>query len=137
MRGNRAARRHGVGRVGSIPAHAGEPESRECAVEAAAAIAVSATGTIPQLGFVHEDPGQSFVLDIADLYRDTVTVPWAFRSAKSVAEHPDANVERVTRRLLGQALAREQVIPAMIDKDQGSVCRRFLAGVAPCRSPWW
>ena len=86
------------------------------AVEAAAAIAVSATATIPQLGFVHEDPGQSFVLDIADLYRDTVTVPWALRSAKSVSEHPDANVERVTRRLVGQALAREQVIPAMIDK---------------------
>merc|ERR1711969_292679 len=34
-----------------------------------AAIAVCATSTIPQLGFIHEDPGQSFVLDIADLYR--------------------------------------------------------------------
>ena len=30
------------------------------AVEAAAAIAVASTGTIPQLGFIHEDPGQSF-----------------------------------------------------------------------------
>ena len=37
------------------------------AVEGAAAIAVAATPTIPQLGFIHEDPGQSFVLDIADL----------------------------------------------------------------------
>ena len=43
------------------------------AVEGAAAVAVAATATIPQLGFIHEDPGQSFVLDIADLYRDTVT----------------------------------------------------------------
>ena len=41
------------------------------AVEAAAAIAVAATATIPQLGFIHEDPGQSFVLDIADLWRTT------------------------------------------------------------------
>ena len=42
------------------------------AVEAAAAIAVAATATIPQLGFIHEDAGQSFVLDIADLYRAEV-----------------------------------------------------------------
>lgn len=39
------------------------------AVEAAAAIAVAATTNIPRLGFVHEDSGQSFVLDIADLVR--------------------------------------------------------------------
>ena len=86
------------------------------AVEAAAAIAVTATGTIPQLGFVHEDPGQSFVLDIADLYRDTVTIPCAFRAAKRVIERPDENIERITRRLTGQALVREHVIPAMIDR---------------------
>ena len=85
------------------------------AVEAAAAIAVAATATIPQLGFVHEDPGQSFVLDIADLYRDSVTIPCAFRAAKDVSER-DLDIERVTRRLTGQTLAREQVIPAMIER---------------------
>ena len=86
------------------------------AVEGAAAVAVAATATIPQLGFVHEDPGQSFVLDIADLYRDTVTIPCAFRAAKRVDERPSENIERVTRRLTGQALVREQVIPAMIER---------------------
>ena len=86
------------------------------AVEAAAAIAVSATATIPQLGFIHEDPGQSFVLDIADLYRDTITIPWAFRAAKHVAESPTADIERITRRFIGQTLTREQVIPAMIER---------------------
>ena len=86
------------------------------AVEAAAAIAVAATATIPQLGFVHEDPGQSFVLDIADLYRDTVTIPCAFRAAKRVTEQPAQNIERVTRRLTGLALTQEQVIPSMIDR---------------------
>ena len=84
------------------------------AVEGAAAIAVSSTGTIPQLGFIHEDPGQSFVLDIADLYRDTLTIPCAFRSAKRAAAQPEENIERVTRRLTGKALAHEQIIPAMI-----------------------
>ena len=86
------------------------------AVEAAAGIAVAATATIPQLGFIHEDPGQSFVLDIADLYRDTVMIPCAFRAAKRVAQQPGENIERVTRRLTGETLVREQIIPAMIDR---------------------
>lgn len=86
------------------------------AVEAAAAIAVSATATIPQLGFIHEDPGQSFVLDIADLWREAVTLPCAFRAAKTAAERPDLPVERIARRLTGETLAREGVIPAMIER---------------------
>ena len=40
----------------------------------AAAIAVTATATIPQLGFNHEDLGQSFVLDVADGPRGVVRV---------------------------------------------------------------
>lgn len=86
------------------------------AVEAAAAIAVAATATIPQLGFIHEDPGQSFVLDIADLYRAEIILPCAFRAARRVRERPDENIERVTRRLTGETLARSQVIPAMIER---------------------
>ena len=86
------------------------------AVAAAAAIAVASTGTIPQLGFIHEDPGQSFVLDIADLYRDIVTIPCAFRAAKRVSERPFENIERTTRRMTGDTLAREGVIPAMIER---------------------
>ena len=86
------------------------------AVEGAAAIAVAATATIPQLGFIHEDPGQSFVLDISDLYRDSITIPYAFRSAKHVKQYSEENIERVTRRLIGQALTQEQVIPAMIER---------------------
>ena len=86
------------------------------AVEAAAAIAVSATATIPQLGFIHEDPGQSFVLDISDLYRDSVTIPVAFRSAKTVQASPNKNIERVTRREVGRVLAREKIIHRMIQR---------------------
>ena len=87
------------------------------AVEAAAAIAVSATATLPQLGFIHEDPGQSFVLDIADLFRDSVTIPVAFRSARKVTESAGRqNIERVTRRECGRTLQRERTIPRMIDR---------------------
>lgn len=86
------------------------------AVEAAAAIAVAATATIPQLGFIHEDPGQSFVLDIADLYRVEITVPCAFQAAKRAAQRPGENIERITRRLTGEALSRQSVIPDMIER---------------------
>jgi CRISPR-associated protein Cas1 len=86
------------------------------AVEAAAAIAVAATATIPQLGFIHEDAGQSFVLDISDLYRVAVTIPCAFKAAKHCTQRPTENIERVTRRLTGETLARDQVIPEMIDR---------------------
>ena len=86
------------------------------AVEAAAAIAVASVGAVPQLGFIHEDPGQSFVLDISDLYRDTITVPCAFRAAKRVIDDGLDNVERTTRKPVGETLAREQVIPSMIER---------------------
>ena len=86
------------------------------AVEAAAAIAVSATAAIPQLGFVHEDPGQSFVLDISDLFRDSVTIPAAFRAAKRAQAAPLESVERITRRETGRTLSREGTIPKMIER---------------------
>ena len=86
------------------------------AVEAAAAIAVSATATIPQLGFIHEDPGQSFVLDIADLHRDSVTIPAAFRAAKSLSVSPHHTVDRITRKEVGQVLEKEKVIHKMIEQ---------------------
>ena len=86
------------------------------AVEAAAAIAVSATSTIPQLGFIHEEPGQSFVLDISDLYRDTVTIPTAFRAAKRAMEFPHENLERLARHGAGNVLSKEKIIPDMIER---------------------
>ena len=85
------------------------------AVEGAAAIAVTATATIPQLGFIHEDSGQSFVLDIADLFRDTVTLPCAFRAIDVARKRTGDTMERVVRRLTGAAMRRDAVIPSMID----------------------
>lgn len=86
------------------------------AVEAAAAIAVAATGTIPQLGFIHEDSGQSFILDIADLFRDSLTVPCAFKAALAAQKRMGDSIERLTRRSVGERLRRDSVIPAMIDR---------------------
>lgn len=85
------------------------------AVEGAAAIAVTATATIAQLGFIHEDSGQSFVLDVADLYRDSITLPCAFRSMALQRERPGQPLERIVRKLVGTTLRKQGVIPAMID----------------------
>ena len=86
------------------------------AVTAAAVIAVTATGAIPQLGFIHEQSGDAFPLDIADLFRDSVLLPAAFRSAKAIFSNPSLSVERYTRRKTGEMLRDERIIPKMIDR---------------------
>ena len=86
------------------------------AVTSAAVIAVTATGAIPQLGFIHEASGDAFALDIADLFRDTVLLPAAFKSAKAALTNPGLNLERHTRRTTGEILRAERVIPKMIDR---------------------
>jgi len=87
------------------------------AVEGAAMIAVAATGALPQLGFIHEDSGVSFCLDIADLFRDSVTIPVAFAAARDHMAQPGLEViERRVRRLAGRTLHKEQTIATMIDR---------------------
>jgi len=84
------------------------------AVQGAAAIAVQSLAAIPQLGFIHEDSGQAFVLDIADLYRDSVTLSIAFSAAKK-SEASDETIDRVVRREAAVVFRKQNVIPAMID----------------------
>lgn len=86
------------------------------AVQGAAAIAVQSLAAIPQLGFIHEDSGQAFVLDIADLYRDTITLQIAFSVAKAVAAGDDTSIDRLVRREASVVFRKESVIPSMIDK---------------------
>jgi CRISPR-associated protein Cas1 len=86
------------------------------AVEATAMVAVAVTGAIPQLGFIHEDPGRSFTLDITDLFRDSVTLPVAFTAAKEGEKHPDQEIERITRRLAAKTLRQKRIVLTMIDR---------------------
>ena len=86
------------------------------AVTSAAVIAVTSTGAIPQLGFIHEHSGEAFALDIADLFRDTVLLPAAFQSAREVMDRPHLDIERHTRRTTGEMLRKERVISKMIDR---------------------
>lgn len=86
------------------------------AVQAAAMVAVAVTGTIPQLGFIHEESGRAFALDIADLYRTTMTLPIAFNAVGMVRHHPELSVDRAVRKLAREQFASAKLIPAMIDR---------------------
>jgi CRISPR-associated protein Cas1 len=86
------------------------------AVEAAAAIAVAATSTIPQLGFIHEASSNAFTLDIADLFRDTMTLPIAFHAVKEANKQPQIPIERHVRCLASVKFRQEHVVDAMITR---------------------
>jgi CRISPR-associated protein Cas1 len=86
------------------------------ALRGAAMVAVATTSTIPQLGFIHERSSQALCLDIADLYREEVCLPAAFRAVKQFESDGGDSLERHARRAAGRALHDQQVIPAMIDK---------------------
>lgn len=86
------------------------------AIRAAAMIAVAATSTIPQLGFIHEDSSNAFCLDISDLYRESVCLPAAFRAVKQFEKNPSEPLERHARRSAARALREHHVIPSMIDR---------------------
>jgi CRISPR-associated protein Cas1 len=101
------------------------------AVEGAAAIAVAATATIPQLGFIHEDSGQSFVLDVADMARDSVTIPCAFRAAALAAKRPSESIERLTRHLTGERMRRDGGIPMLIDRIKAILADQTSEEAAP------
>ncbi len=85
------------------------------AVEAGAMLAVALTATIPQLGFIHEDSSNSFCLDIADLHRDTITLPAAFGAVQEARKNGE-NLERVIRKQVGKFFRSKKVIPTMIDQ---------------------
>ncbi len=87
------------------------------AVVASAKLAVAVTGAIPQLGFIHEDSGYAFPLDIADLFRDEITIPTAFGAIKQMGRRKaNVKLETAVRRHAGDVLRRGRVVAKMIDK---------------------
>lgn len=86
------------------------------AVQGAAAIAVQSLAAIPQLGFIHEDSGQAFVLDIADLFRDSITLQIAFMAAKKAINGDETTIDRLVRREASTVFRKQDVIASMIDK---------------------
>lgn len=85
------------------------------AVRSAAGVAVASLSALPQLGFIHEDSDQSFVLDIADLYRESVTLRLAFAAAKRMEQGADETVDRLVRQSAAREFRRIGLVPKMID----------------------
>ena len=78
-------------------------------------ISVAATSTIPQLGFIHEDSANAFCLDIADIFRDEITLHASFGAVKQHANRKGQSIESVTRRHTGKLLQKKDVVARMID----------------------
>lgn len=85
-------------------------------VEAAADIAVASVGALPPLGFIHEDSSNAFSLDIADLWRDEVTLPLAFSVAGQGERVPESLLERHIRYEAAKWFKKHKLIPKMIER---------------------
>lgn len=85
------------------------------AVVAAACVATAAVGALPQLGFIHEDLGVSFCLDVADLFRDAITLPAAFAAVRDL-QTAQGDLERHVRRRVGRLLVERDAIATMIQR---------------------
>ena len=78
--------------------------------------AVAATGTLAELGFIHENSSNAFALDISDLFRDSVLLPIAFKAVGAIVQRKVGPVERVVRRLAGETFRKEKLIATMIGR---------------------
>jgi len=83
------------------------------AMRAAAQVAVAVSGAIPQLGFIHEDSGMSFPLDIADLFRDYVVVPTAFQAVRQRKQHE--KLKSVVLKLTAKIRHEKNLVAKMVD----------------------
>jgi CRISPR-associated protein Cas1 len=71
---------------------------------------IVALGCSPGLGFIHTGHERSFVYDIADLYKASLTIPIAFQAAN---EQPE-DIGRVTRRRVRDAISDGRILEAAV-----------------------
>lgn len=84
------------------------------AVSALAQVAVAVSGALLPLGFIHEDSGLAFALDIADLFREEVTLPLAFTAVRE--RKGQETFDRAVRRMASTLFRRRQVVAEMIGR---------------------
>ena len=83
--------------------------------------AILAAGYAPAIGFLHRGKAQSFVYDIADVYKFETVVPAAFETAAKIAKGkgdgsaPERQVRIACRDLFRKTGVLEKIIP-MIDE---------------------
>jgi CRISPR-associated protein Cas1 len=76
--------------------------------------AILAAGYAPAIGFLHTGKPQSFVYDIADIFKFETVVPAAFRIAgKSGVINPEREVRLACRDMFRQTKLLEKIIPVI------------------------
>ncbi|MBI5049590.1 MAG: CRISPR-associated endonuclease Cas1, partial [Nitrospirae bacterium] len=73
--------------------------------------AILAAGYAPAIGFIHTGKPQSFVYDIADIFKFETVVPVAFRIAAKNPKDPERDVRLACRDAFRQARVLHRIIP--------------------------
>lgn len=75
--------------------------------------AILAAGYAPAVGFIHTGKPQSFVYDIADVFKFETVVPVAFRIAAKKPQHPEREVRIACRDAFRQSKILARIIPTI------------------------
>jgi CRISPR-associated protein Cas1 len=75
--------------------------------------AILAAGYAPAVGFIHTGKPQSFVYDIADLFKFETVVPMAFRIASRNPKEPEREVRLACRDSFRQSRLLHRIIPTI------------------------
>jgi len=75
--------------------------------------AILAAGYAPAIGFIHTGKPQSFVYDIADIFKFETVVPVAFRIAARIPANPERDVRLACREIFRQSRLLHRIIPTI------------------------
>lgn len=75
--------------------------------------AILAAGYAPAVGFIHTGKPQSFVYDIADIFKFETVVPVAFRIAAKKPHNPEREVRLACRDAFRQSKLLHRIIPTI------------------------
>ncbi|MDH4164208.1 MAG: type I-E CRISPR-associated endonuclease Cas1e [Nitrospirota bacterium] len=75
--------------------------------------AILAAGYAPAVGFIHTGKPQSFVYDIADIFKFETVVPVAFRVASKKGCNPERDVRIACRDAFRQSKILQRIIPTI------------------------
>jgi CRISP-associated protein Cas1 len=75
--------------------------------------AILAAGYAPAVGFIHTGKPQSFVYDIADVFKFETVVPMAFRIAAKKPQQPEREVRIACRDAFRQSKILARIIPTI------------------------
>jgi CRISPR-associated protein Cas1 len=75
--------------------------------------AILAAGYAPAVGFIHTGKPQSFVYDIADIFKFETVVPVAFKIAAKTPHNPERQVRLACRDVFRQTKLLSRIIPTI------------------------